>query len=76
MVRAGTVPVRTQSKDNTWIRWCDYCDELGFDPMLDEVVDAIPILQVFASRWRTGQIAPLDEPVRSRTVESALRAIG
>ena len=44
--------------------------------MLDEVVDAIPLLQVFASRWRTGQIAPLGDPVRSRTVESALRAIG
>ena len=75
-VRAGTVPARTRSKDNTWIRWCDYCEELGFDPMLDEVADAIPLLQVFASRWRTGQIAPLGEPVRSRTVESALRAIG
>ena len=44
--------------------------------MLNEVVDAIPVLQVFASRWRTGQIAPLGNPVRSRTVEDALRAIG
>ena len=44
--------------------------------MLDDVVDSIPYLQVFASRWRTGKIAPLGEPVRSRTVENALRAIG
>ncbi|WP_317201512.1 hypothetical protein [Janthinobacterium sp.] len=44
--------------------------------MLDDVVDSIPYLQVFAARWRTGQIAPLGEPVRSRTVENALRAIG
>ena len=73
---AGTVPTRTRSRDNTWIRWCNYCDELGVDPMLDNVVDAIPFLQVFASRWRTGQIAPLGEPVRSRTVEDALRSIG
>ena len=74
--RAGTVPARTRSKDNTWIRWCDYCEELGVDPMLDDVVDSIPILQVFASRWRTGQIAPLGKSVRARTVENALRAIG
>ena len=75
-VRAGTVPARTRSKDNTWVRWCDYCEELEIDPMLDEVVDAIPVFQVYAAHWRTGKIAPLGNPVRSRTVESALRAIG
>ena len=74
--RAGTVPARTRSKDNAWLRWCDYCDELGVDPMLDDVVDPVAIIQVFASRWRSGQIAPRGEPVRSRTVENALRAIG
>ena len=74
--RAGTVPARTRSKDNTWLRWCGYCEELGVDPMLDSVEDPIPLLQVFAARWRTGKIAPLGEPVRARTVEGALRAIG
>ena len=74
--RAGTVPARARSKDNTWIRWCDYCEGLGVDPMLDDVVDPIPFLQVFAARWRSGEIAPRGEPVRARTVENALRAIG
>ena len=44
--------------------------------MLNDVDDPISIIQVFAERWRTGKIAPLGEPVRSRTVENALRAIG
>ena len=74
--RAGTVLARARSKDNTWLRWCDYCEELGVDPMLNDVDDPIPVIQVFAERWRTGKIAPRGEPVRSRTVENALRAIG
>ena len=44
--------------------------------MLNDVDDPISIIQVFAERWRTGKIAPRGEPVRSRTVENALRAIG
>ena len=75
-VRAGTVPARARSRDNTWLRWCDYCDELVVDPMLSDVDDPVAIIQVFAERWRTGQIAPLGNAVRSRTVENALRAIG
>ena len=43
--------------------------------MLDDVVDPIPFLQVFAQRWRTGETAPCGQAVRSRTVENALRAI-
>jgi hypothetical protein len=39
-------------------------------------MDPIPLLRLFARRYRTGIIAPSGSPVRSRTVEGALRAIG
>jgi hypothetical protein len=74
--RSGTVSARTRSKDTTWLRWCDYCKELAVNPMLEDVADPIPFLQVFAERWRNGSIAPRQNTVRSRTVEGALRAIG
>jgi hypothetical protein len=34
------------------------------------------ILQVYAHRYRTGELAPSGHPVSSRTVEDALRAVG
>jgi hypothetical protein len=55
---------------------CDYCEELAVNPMLEDVADPIPFLQVFAERWRNGPIAPRQNTVRSRTVEGTLRAIG
>jgi hypothetical protein len=44
--------------------------------MLSNVADPIPFLQVFATRYRNGTLAPSGKPVRSRTVEAALRSIG
>jgi hypothetical protein len=38
--------------------------------------DPIPLLQLFAQRYRHGIIAPSGSAVRSRTVEGALRAVG
>ena len=46
------------------------------DPALQEYEDPIPFLQVFARRYRTGELAPKHKPVRGRTVEDALRGIG
>lgn len=67
---------RAASQDNTWEVWLAFCDELSVDPLLESVPDAIPYLQVFAQRYRDGRIAKDGKPVRSRTVEDALRAIG
>lgn len=36
----------------------------------------MPLLQIFAHRYRIGQVAPSGSPVRSRTVEAALRSVG
>ena len=38
--------------------------------------DPVPILQLYARRYRTGAIAPSQREVKSRTVEQALRAVG
>ena len=47
------------------------------DPTLQSnVADPIHLLQVFAHRYRTGAIAPSGRPVRARTVEGAVRAVG
>jgi hypothetical protein len=46
------------------------------DPLLQDIQDPIAILQVYLQRYRDGTIAPRGKPVRSRTVEDSLRAIG
>jgi hypothetical protein len=74
--RAGIVSSRATSNDNTWKIWADFCNDLLVDPWLTGNSDPILLLQVFAQRYRTGQLAPRGRPVKSRTVEGALRAVG
>jgi hypothetical protein len=38
--------------------------------------DPVPFLQVFATRYRSGEIAPSSRPIRAGTVDDALRAVG
>ncbi len=38
--------------------------------------DPMPLLQIYAARYRVGAIAPSRSPVKARTVEAALRAVG
>ena len=73
---AGVVPTRSRSRASTWLLWADYCTQHHLDPFLTNVADTLPILQVFAQRYRTGALAPHRQPVKSRTVEAALRAVG
>ena len=74
--RAGIVSSRASSNDNAWLIWSRFCDELSVDPWLSDDIDPILLLQVFAECYRTGAIAPGKRPVKSRTVEGALRAVG
>ena len=53
-----------------------FCHELALDALLSNLEDPVALLQVFAHRYRTGTIAPKQKPVRSRTVEDALRSVG
>ena len=40
------------------------------------MADPVPILQVFAQRYRDGRIVPGNKSVRSRTAEDAIRSVG
>jgi hypothetical protein len=73
---SGVVPARATAADKMWEIWRTYCHGLNLDPMLLGVADKIPPLQVFAVRVRKGEITPKHQPVRSRTVEEYLRAVG
>jgi hypothetical protein len=67
---------RTTSTNTGWALWTDFCLSLACDPLLDGIDDPLPLLQIFASRYRLGNLAPSGSPVKARTVESALRAVG
>ena len=75
--RAGIVSSRANANDKTWLLWAAFCNDLLVDPWLAEKdLDPVILLQVFAERYRTGKIAPRGKPVKYRTVEGALRAVG
>ena len=46
------------------------------DPFLPDFHDPVPVLQVFTTRLRRGQIAPRQNPIRARSVEDYLRTVG
>jgi hypothetical protein len=73
---SGVVPSRSKSRDSTWLLWSNYCTEHNCDPLLSDVADTLPFFQVFAQRYRSGTLAPNQNPVRARTVEAALRSVG
>jgi hypothetical protein len=62
--------------DNHWSRWDAFCLEHNIDPYLRNWEDPVPIIQVFGERYRDGTLAPLNNAVKARTVEDALREIG
>ena len=75
-LRAGVTAARGRSADTAWQRWADFCAVHHLDPTLQDLRDPVPILQVYAYRYRTGTLAPSQRPVRSRTVEDSLRHVG
>ena len=46
------------------------------DTFLDKLQDPVPFLQIFTCQVRSGLLAQNGEPVRSRTAEAYLRAVG
>ncbi len=73
---AGVSKSHRGAGDTTWALWEHFCPQLYCDPDLAYVDDPVPLLQIFAHRYRTGAVVPSGAPVRSRTVEGALRAVG
>ena len=75
-VQAGVVPSRSTAADAHWLLWHTFCTSLAVDPLLSNIQVPTPFLQVFAHGYRTGEITPSGNQVRSRTVEDVLRSIG
>jgi hypothetical protein len=74
--RAGIVPSRANSDDKTWLIWAKFCGNLHVNPWLSDVGNPMLLLQVFWQWHRAGHLAPSQRPVKSCTVEGALRAVG
>jgi hypothetical protein len=75
-IRTGVVSSRATAADNHWTRWTNFCIANQLDPLLCNVADPIPFLQIWGARYRDGRAAPSGQPVRAGTVEDALRAVG
>lgn len=75
-MQAGISSGRAKSTNTAWLQWTKFCTELAIDPLLETIENPIPILQVFATRVRTGVLAAAGAPVRARTAEDYLRFIG
>jgi hypothetical protein len=56
--------------------WDHFCDSINLDPTLANCPDPIPAIQLFAHRYRTGEIAPNGAQVRGKMVGDAVRAVG
>jgi len=59
-----------------WSIWCRFCIDVGADPLLQCLADPVPLLQVFALRYRRGIISASGAPTKKRQVEEALRSVG
>ena len=65
-----------QSLGTNWNQWTSYCADIGLDPLLQNIADPVPFLQIFAHRVRSGRNSAKGKTVRKRTVEHYVRAVG
>ena len=75
-ISKGVVPSRTRADKRCFQKWEIFCRAHNMDTFLDKVRDLVPFLQIFIRRVRSGLIAHNRDPVRSRTAEAYLRAVG
>jgi hypothetical protein len=76
-IRLGVTGKRAKAVDAHWRRREQFRLENNIDPFMRRCDDPIPILQVFAQRYRDGILAPpRHNAVRSDTVSDAVRAVG
>ena len=67
---------RGDSATATWRIWERFCASAGVRADFHDVPgDPVPILLLFAHRFRTGRIPPSNWPVQSCTVEDAVRQV-
>ena len=76
-VLAGVVAQRSDTDRRIWNeKWTPFCRSLGYDPCLTGVSDPVPIVQAFFRRVRDGRLALEQHPIRARSAEAYLRAVG
>ena len=74
-VQEGVSSGRATSTNTCWDIWLDFTTELGLDPFLQAFEDKIPLLQVFAQRVRSGELAANGNPIRARSTEDYVRLV-
>jgi len=74
-VLQGVSSGRASSAVTVWDIWIQFTHSMGLDPFLEAFQDKIPILQVFAQRVRTGELATNKNPIRARSVEDYVRFV-
>jgi hypothetical protein len=75
-IKAGVTTQRSKAMDKHWDRWEEFCLAHPVDPHLSTWDDPVPMLQVFGERYRDGRLPPPNNPVKARTVEDSIRAVG
>jgi hypothetical protein len=75
--KQGISAGRSGSNDTLWQSWAEFCLSLHQDAWLQDIVNPLPLLQIFANRYRVGALVPSGSPVKARTVEATtLCAVG
>ena len=75
-INKGVVPSRTRADKRCFRKWEIFCQAHNMDTFLDKIRDPVPFLQIFTRQVRNGLLAHNGDPVRSRTAEAYLRAVG
>ena len=75
-VQKGVSLGRATNTNTAWGIWLSFTAELGISPLLEAFEDKVSVLQIFAERIRTGELAPNGCPIRARSVEDYVRFIG
>jgi hypothetical protein len=75
-ILSGVVPSCARVADRHWERWVTFCHKQYIDLFLFDISDPVPVLQVFATHHRSGEITPSGQPTRAGTVDDALRTVG
>ena len=74
-IAKGLSTGRACTADGHWTKWSNFCSRVAFDPLLIGYKDPVPILNIFAQDYSTGDITPTTEDV-VRSIGQALVALG
>jgi hypothetical protein len=58
-------PGNMEGTDTGWLTWATFCHSIDQDPWLQDIADPMPLLQIYAHRYRMGQLAPSGSLVKA-----------